>query len=175
MVRHPLCVLRAVLLLLTLTRLPHVPSHRTLFVLWIVFLLLAAYCEMVVPSAVGIKAHPLFCVRPSWWRRTCARRHSAEKLQQSTTVPTLPADVAAERQAVWNGGKTADAIRLLDLRVVYVRRAVVGLMLLRRVPLHVCQSTADLCVLGSPCTVGCHAADTRAPTRVPQTRWLWSR
>lgn len=98
-------------------------GDRTLFVLWIVFLLGAAYCEMVVPSSVGIKAHPLFCMRPSWWRRTCKRRQNVSAtLHQSATVRTLPHDVAAERQAVWSGSKTADAIRLLDLRVVYVKQ-----------------------------------------------------
>ena len=105
----------------------------TLFALWIVFMLLAGYCEMVVPSSVGIKEHPLFFLHREWWQRTFGKRTfgnsrmSARDLLASSrqagasprSIMSMPPDVAAEREAVLHGPKATDAIRVMDLRVVY--------------------------------------------------------
>merc|ERR1719313_681002 len=96
-------------------------------------MLLAGYCEMVVPSSVGIKEHPLFFLHREWWHRTFGKRTfgngrmSTRDLLASSrqagasprSIMSMPPDVAAEREAVLHGPKATDAIRVMDLRVVY--------------------------------------------------------
>ena len=104
---------------------------RVLVGLWVVYMIAAAYCEMVVPSSVGIKEHPLFFLDGAWWKKKCARRdrrtaaganplaaYRAEAQRGGAPTQSMPADVKAEREVVW-GGNRADIVRMLDLRVVY--------------------------------------------------------
>eukprot|EP01063_Lacrimia_lanifica_P008338 TRINITY_DN153_c1_g2_i1.p1 TRINITY_DN153_c1_g2~~TRINITY_DN153_c1_g2_i1.p1 ORF type:complete len:2021 (+),score=692.58 TRINITY_DN153_c1_g2_i1:98-6160(+) len=39
----------------------------------ILYLLLAFYLDLVLPSEYGVKLHPLFFAQPSWWRKKCAK------------------------------------------------------------------------------------------------------
>lgn len=102
-------------------------------------LLLAAYFENVVPSSVGIKQHPCFCFQRAYWRRRRARgscaccvkgpsttdgdvNSSVRMFRHDSRVGRIQSEgtgVRREREAVWDGDKKDDVIRVLDLRVEY--------------------------------------------------------
>ena len=84
-----------------------------LIVEWIVLLLFAIYFEMVIPNGIGIKQHPLFFLKKSFWIKGA---------QDSELVPREPdfeesAEVQVERKKVWQ--ETSSIVRLLDLHKIY--------------------------------------------------------
>lgn len=85
----------------------------------IILFLLAAYCELVVPSGVGIKLHPLFMFQPSYWRnRMAAKKNKTSQLKPTKPEDGEPEDVKEERRDAWDDSKNWP-VAALDLRKVY--------------------------------------------------------
>jgi len=116
---------------------PLVEVYVYLTVMWVLLCALAWYLELVVPSSVGVKRHPLFCFQRSYWRQKAEReakraarlagsidveRQRAEGLtaaRQYSKDHNEPADVAAERAAMWSAERSGDLVRIVDLCKTY--------------------------------------------------------
>eukprot|EP01132_Coremiostelium_polycephalum_P010969 gene10969-13436_t len=81
-----------------------------------IFLLLALYLEEVFPSEYGVKRHPLFFLKKSFWTGSDLKK--IEEVQLKKSVPGEPSDVAAERTRI-SEIKELLALQVLDLNKVY--------------------------------------------------------
>ncbi|EFA86292.1 hypothetical protein PPL_00079 [Heterostelium album PN500] len=81
----------------------------------IIFLILALYLEEVLPSDYGVKRHPLFFLKPSYWR---GDKVVVAPIDLNPTMEGEPADVAEERRRVMET-KELLALEVLDLNKVY--------------------------------------------------------
>ena len=82
----------------------------------IIYFLLAIYFELVLPSGYGIKLSPIFCFKPSFWRRK--RNHNDDQRQPPDNDE--PEDVKEEREFAWDDSKENETVvRTLDLRKIY--------------------------------------------------------
>jgi len=101
-----------------------VDVYGFLIVEWIFFLLLAIYCELVVPDGIGVKQHPLFFLERRWWSRLIGS-------QNTTSLTPSPEEneseeVSNERKKVWqdvSGSKYV--IKMLDLHKDYGNKVAV--------------------------------------------------
>ena len=103
--------------------------YAVLVLQWALLLLAAAYLEAVLPSAVGVKRHPLFFLGYAYSSDYASHGSGGSDKsapQQRATVSQdhfiEPADVRAERQRSEDfiGLTPPPAVRLLGLRKVYV-------------------------------------------------------
>ena len=100
----------------------------------VMFLVLAWYCDEVVPSEFGVKRSACFCMKKEYWCETHARAHNESAgsdssslrraaLSAETYTPSPDPDVRAEADQVragrYNAGRAAGggmALELLSLR-----------------------------------------------------------
>jgi ABC-type multidrug transport system ATPase subunit len=118
--------------------------YVVMFIEWIILMILAIYCELVVPSQYGVSRHPLFCIRKGSFFYSCfcsgkedeevaskstsGVQHSShnEDLRRGTGEYDLPADkhfpddvTVVRRDALLN---REDPIRLVNIVKVYPSR-----------------------------------------------------
>ncbi|GAM24437.1 hypothetical protein SAMD00019534_076120 [Acytostelium subglobosum LB1] len=84
----------------------------------IIFLVLALYLEEVLPSDYGVKRHPLFFLKRSYWS---GRKTEQEPVEMLSVREGEPHDVAEERKRVLES-KELLALEVLDLNKVYPAR-----------------------------------------------------
>lgn len=101
---------------------------------WVLLCFLAWYLEMVLPSSVGVKRHPLFCCKRDYWqqRKLRAERRAAaagnkaelraaglEEARRLSKERGEAEDVAAERASVWSPSRDHDLVRIMNMSKHY--------------------------------------------------------
>jgi len=92
-------------------------SILLLFFDFFLYTLLFVYCDMVLPVGPGVKRHPLFFLKRSFWKPNTTTLDVASCLKPAE--PAEPNDVSAERARVAAGDDPSDQVRCLGLRKVY--------------------------------------------------------